>query len=133
MTCTCNPATSTYDYLLQRLLSNFYVAWCDKNEMGLLWTNENCHHSWGKKKLLSSFPDDMPAGQTPHTVMLFAHNTLVDAVQAGDRVTVTGIYRAIPIQVNPRMRNVRSAYRTHIDVVHFRKIDNKRLHDMEDG
>lgn len=32
----------------------------------------------------------MPAGQTPHTVVLFAHNDLVDAVQPGDRVTVTG-------------------------------------------
>lgn len=27
----------------------------------------------------------MPAGQTPHTVILFAHNDLVDAVQPGDR------------------------------------------------
>lgn len=41
----------------------------------------------------------MPAGQTPHTVVLFAHNDLVDAVHPGDRVTVTGIYRAIPMQV----------------------------------
>lgn len=82
---------------------------------------------------LQESPDDMPPGQTPHTVIMFSHNTLVDAVQAGDRVTVTGIYRAIPIQVNPRMRNVRSAYRTHIDVVHFRKIDDKRLRGMEEG
>lgn len=32
----------------------------------------------------------MPAGQTPHTVVLFAHNDLVDKVQPGDRVNVTG-------------------------------------------
>lgn len=75
----------------------------------------------------------MPPGQTPHTVILFAHNTLVDVVQAGDRVTVTGIYRAMPLQVNPRMRNVRAAYKTHIDVVHFRKLDSKRLHEQEEG
>ncbi|KAG8278343.1 DNA replication licensing factor, mcm4 component [Homalodisca vitripennis] len=75
----------------------------------------------------------MPAGQTPHTVVLFAHNDLVDAVHPGDRVTVTGIYRAMPLQVNPRMRNVRSVYRTHIDVVHFRKTDSKRLYEQEDG
>ena len=30
----------------------------------------------------------MPAGQTPHTVILFAHNDLVDAVQPGDRFVV---------------------------------------------
>ena len=29
--------------------------------------------------------DDMPPGQTPHTIMLFSHNDLVDAVQPGDR------------------------------------------------
>lgn len=32
----------------------------------------------------------MPPGQTPHTVVLFAHNDLVDKVQPGDRVNVTG-------------------------------------------
>ncbi|KAJ8935380.1 hypothetical protein NQ314_012791 [Rhamnusium bicolor] len=82
---------------------------------------------------LQESPDDMPAGQTPHTVVLFAHNDLVDAVHPGDRVTVTGIYRAQPIQVNPRMRNIRSVYKTHIDVLHFRKIDQKRLYEEEDG
>lgn len=31
------------------------------------------------------FLDDMPPGQTPHTVILYAHNDLVDSVQPGDR------------------------------------------------
>ena len=74
----------------------------------------------------------MPAGQTPHTVILYAHNDLVDKVQPGDRVGVTGIYRATPLRVNPRQRNVKSVYRTHIDVVHFRKLDLKRLHEASD-
>ncbi|XP_029417233.1 DNA replication licensing factor MCM4-like [Nannospalax galili] len=39
---------------------------------------------------LQESPEDMPAGQTPHTVVLFAHNDLVDKVQPGDRVNVTG-------------------------------------------
>ncbi|XP_017777636.1 PREDICTED: DNA replication licensing factor MCM4 [Nicrophorus vespilloides] len=82
---------------------------------------------------LQESPDDMPAGQTPHTVVLFAHNDLVDCVQPGDRVTVTGIYRAQPLQVNPKMRNVKSVYKTHIDVLHFRKIDSKRLYEEEAG
>ena len=73
----------------------------------------------------------MPAGQTPHTVMIFAHSDLVDKVQPGDRVTVTGIYRAVPMRANPRMRNVKSVYKTHIDVVHYRKHDSKRLSEEE--
>ena len=74
----------------------------------------------------------MPAGQTPHTVVVYAHNDLVDQVQPGDRVTVTGIYRAQPLRPNPRQRNVKSVYRTHIDVVHFRKLDQRRLYETDE-
>jgi DNA replication licensing factor MCM4 len=77
--------------------------------------------------------DDMPAGQTPHTVTLYAHGNVVESVQPGDRVTVTGIYRATPMRVNPRMRTVRSVYRTNVDVLHFRKTDVQRLHQQDDG
>ncbi len=90
---------------------------------------------WEKSKLFVNFwIDDMPAGQTPHTVVVFAHNDLVDKVQPGDRVYITGIYRAVPLRVNPIMRNVKAVYKTHIDVVHFRKIDVHRLrNEMERG
>ena len=76
---------------------------------------------------LQESPDDMPPGQTPHTVILYAHDDLVDCVQPGDRVFITGIYRAVPIRVNPKQRNIKSVYKTHIDVVHFRKSDADRL------
>jgi len=82
---------------------------------------------------LQESPDDMPAGQTPHTVMLFAHNDLVDQIQPGDRVTVTGIFRATPLRVNPRQQNVKAVYKTHIDVIHFRKVDSHRLREDTDG
>uniref|UniRef100_A0A915Q7V6 DNA replication licensing factor MCM4 n=1 Tax=Setaria digitata TaxID=48799 RepID=A0A915Q7V6_9BILA len=82
---------------------------------------------------LQESPDDMPAGQTPHTVTLLAHGDLVERIQPGDRVAVTGIYRAVPARVNPRMRNVNSIYRTSVDVLHFRKTDESRLHQIDDG
>jgi DNA replication licensing factor MCM4 len=82
---------------------------------------------------LQESQEDMAAGQTPHNILLFAYNDLVDKVQPGDRITITGIYRAIPIQENPRQRTVSSVYKTHIDVVHFRKLDKKRLYESEDG
>jgi len=77
----------------------------------------------------------MPAGQTPHTICVFAHNDLVDKVQPGDRITVTGIYRAAPLRMNPKMSNVLAVYKTNIDVIHYRKMDAKRLHETneEDG
>merc|ERR1719357_1760789 len=80
---------------------------------------------------LQESPDDMPAGQTPHTVILYVHGDLVDSVQPGDRVAVTGVYRAVPHRSNPKMRNLLSVYKTHIDVVHFRKTDQDRLHTCD--
>merc|ERR1719297_274052 len=102
-----------------------------------LCTNCNMNHTWvlvhnrskfSDKQMikLQESPDDMPAGQTPHTVVLYVHGELVDKVQPGDRVGVTGIYRAVPHRSNPKMRNLNSVYKTHIDVVHFRK-DTERL------
>uniref|UniRef100_A0A9L0TB00 DNA replication licensing factor MCM4 n=1 Tax=Equus caballus TaxID=9796 RepID=A0A9L0TB00_HORSE len=43
-----------------------------------------------------------------------------------------GIYRAVPIRVNPRVSNVKSVYKTHIDVIHYRKTDAKRLHGLDE-
>ncbi|KAI9544617.1 DNA replication licensing factor, mcm4 component [Dissostichus eleginoides] len=78
-------------------------------------------------------PDDMPAGQTPHTTIVYAHNDLVDEVQPGDRINITGVYRAVPMRANPRQSNVKSVYKTHIDAIHFRKTDEKRLHGVEEN
>ncbi|KAK0425006.1 hypothetical protein QR680_008976 [Steinernema hermaphroditum] len=82
---------------------------------------------------LQEIPGDMPAGQTPHTITLFAHGSLVENVQPGDRISVTGIYRAQAMRANPRQRNLNSVYRTNVDVLHFRKIDTSRLHQTGDG
>ncbi|XP_057714425.1 DNA replication licensing factor MCM4 [Corythoichthys intestinalis] len=77
-------------------------------------------------------PEDMPAGETPHTTVVYAHNDLVDKVQPGDRVNITGVYRAVPMRVNPLQSNVKAVYKTHIDAIHFRKTDEKRLHGLDD-
>ena len=90
-------------------------------------THEEPTIAIGSVLQLQESPDDMPPGQTPHTVIVYAHGDLVDAVQPGDRVAVTGIYRAVPLKANPRARNLKAVYKTHIDVVHFRKTDNRRL------
>lgn len=74
----------------------------------------------------------MPAGETPCTIALYVRDDLVDAIQPGDRVEVTGIYRAIPLRVNPKTRNVKSVYKTHIEVLHFRKSNAKRLYEVKD-
>lgn len=76
---------------------------------------------------LQETPDSVPAGQTPHSVSMCAYDDLVDLCKAGDRVEVTGIFRASPVRVNPRQRTMKSVYKTYIDIIHIQKVDKKRM------
>jgi DNA replication licensing factor MCM4 len=71
-------------------------------------------------------PGDTPEGETPSTVLLVGYEQLVDLVKPGDRVTVTGIYRAQPVRTNPYMRQYKSVYRTYIDVLSFTKAPGRQ-------
>ena len=47
----------------------------------------------------------------------------VDAIKPGDRVMVTGIFRALPVRVISRQRSLRSIFKTYVDVIHVAKDD----------
>ncbi|KAJ3753772.1 cell division control protein 54 [Lentinula raphanica] len=72
-------------------------------------------------------PDAVPDGQTPHTVSLTVYDELVDVSKPGDRVLVTGIFRSMPVRVNPRQRSLKSLFKTFIDVVHIKLGTDKGL------
>jgi len=80
---------------------------------------------------LQETPDAIPEGETPHTVSLYAYNELVDVERPGDRVSVTGIYRAVPVRYTSHLRTLRSLYKTYIDVLHYRKETNRLLLSKE--
>jgi DNA replication licensing factor MCM4 len=69
---------------------------------------------------LQETPDAVPDGQTPHTVSLSVYDELVDVSKPGDRVIVSGIFRSIPVRVNPRQRAMKSLFKTYLDVVHVK-------------
>jgi DNA replication licensing factor MCM4 len=71
---------------------------------------------------LQETPDEVPAGQTPASVITFCFDDLVDSVQPGDKVEVTGVLRAQPVRVHPKISKVKAVYKTYLDVIHFRKI-----------
>lgn len=58
---------------------------------------------------------------------LCVYDELVDLAKPGDRITVTGIFRSVPVRVNPRQRTVKSLFKTYIDVVHIQRGDGKHL------
>jgi DNA replication licensing factor MCM4 len=40
---------------------------------------------------------------------------------------ITGIFRGVPVRVNPRQRTIKALFRTYLDVVHIKRSDQKRL------
>ncbi|XXG51405.1 hypothetical protein AAC387_Pa02g5185 [Persea americana] len=76
---------------------------------------------------LQETPDEIPDGGTPHTVSLLMHDKLVDAGKPGDRVEVTGIYRAMSVRVGSTQRTVKSLFKTYIDCLHLKKTDKSRM------
>lgn len=76
---------------------------------------------------LQETPDNVPDGQTPHSVTLCAYDELVDVCKAGDRVEITGIFKTNGVRVNPRQRSVKNVFKTYVDAVHIQKVDKKRM------
>jgi len=66
-------------------------------------------------------PESIPEGETPHTIDIYCYNSLVDICKPGDRVEITGIYRAREYRQNSKRRAVEAVFRTYIDTVHIRK------------
>jgi DNA replication licensing factor MCM4 len=72
-------------------------------------------------------PDAIPEGETPHTVSMCVFDDLVDQAKPGDRVEVTGVYRAVPIRMSSTRRTLKSVYKTYLDIIHIRKDVGARL------
>ncbi|CAG8478631.1 6382_t:CDS:10, partial [Scutellospora calospora] len=76
---------------------------------------------------LQETPDNIPDGQTPHSVSVCLYDDLVDTARPGDKVELTAIYRSSPIRVHPRKRTIKALFKTYLDVVHIAKADQNRL------
>ena len=84
---------------------------------------------YGDKQIikLQETPDSIPAGETPHTIMVMCYDDLYDSVRPGDRVTVTGVCRAQGLRSQPNMRTEKAVLKTYIDVIHFEKTNSRRV------
>ncbi|KAJ0077005.1 hypothetical protein Patl1_36523 [Pistacia atlantica] len=96
-----------------------------KNSMTMV--HNRCRFADKQIVRLQETPDEIPEGGTPHTVSLLMHDKLVDAGKPGDRVEVTGIYRAMSVRVGPTQRTVKSLFKTYIDCLHIKKADRSRM------
>ncbi|KAG8364363.1 hypothetical protein BUALT_Bualt19G0121000 [Buddleja alternifolia] len=97
-----------------------------RNSMTLV--HNRCRFADKQVVRLQEMPDDIPEGGTPHTVSLLMHDRLVDSGKPGDRVEVTGIYRAMSVRIGQTQRTVKSIFKTYIDCLHIKKTDKSRMH-----
>jgi DNA replication licensing factor MCM4 len=66
---------------------------------------------------LQESPESVPEGETPQNVVICCYDDLVDSVRPGDRVEVTGIYRASPVTSLRGFKSLNAVYRTSIDAI----------------
>ena len=78
-----------------------------------------CHFANKQQIKMQETPDNIPEGETPHTVSMCVFDSLVDEAKPGDRVEVTGVCRAVPIRVAPNQRVLKAVYKTYVDVIHI--------------
>lgn len=78
-------------------------------------------------------PETIPDGETPHTIDVYMFDDLVDCCKPGDRVEITGIFRAKEHRPNSKRRTVDSVYRTYIDCTHIRKSSAGRMSVEDHG
>ena len=89
---------------------------------GFSLVHNRCYFSDKQMVRVQETPDEVPSGETPASIVIFAYDDLVDAVRPGDRVEVTGVFRAQARRVNPKITKVKSVYKTYVDSVHFRRV-----------
>merc|ERR1719408_922603 len=66
---------------------------------------------------LQETPELVPEGETPQNVVIYCFDNLVDQVRPGDRVEITGIYKAPPNRPIQRLKLCNSVYRTYLDAI----------------
>jgi DNA replication licensing factor MCM4 len=94
-------------------------ATCNSSAASFQLIHNRCIFADKQLVRLQETPDQVPAGQMPASVVTFCFDDLVDSVQPGDKVEVTGVLRAQPVRVHPRIRRVKSVYKTYVDVIHY--------------
>lgn len=66
---------------------------------------------------LQETPESIPEGETPQTILVYCYDDLVDYVRPGDRITVTGIFKAVATRERSRGNVVSSIYRSYVDAI----------------
>ncbi|CAL5229434.1 g12756 [Coccomyxa viridis] len=78
------------------------TAYPTRDENGHILTTEfgMCVYKNHQVITIQELPETAPPGQLPRSTEIYAEDDLVDACKPGDRVSVVGIYKAVPPRAN---------------------------------
>jgi DNA replication licensing factor MCM4 len=99
---------------------------CQQNNTMQMIYNRG-YYSDKQQVKIQETPDSVPEGQTPHTITVYAYGDLVDVAKPGDRVEITGVYRARHTRPSQKRSTQRAVYITFLDAIHFKKTDERRM------
>lgn len=95
--------------------------------------HNDCNFSDRQILRLQEKPELVPEGETPQSITVCCYDDLVDSVRPGDRVEVTGIFKAAPVQTISGRRSVSSVYRTYVDAIAITAEKKTRVEIDDDG
>eukprot|EP00668_Euglena_longa_P018469 GGOE01023047.1.p1 GENE.GGOE01023047.1~~GGOE01023047.1.p1 ORF type:complete len:848 (-),score=300.82 GGOE01023047.1:364-2577(-) len=76
---------------------------------------------------LQEAPEAVPEGETPSSITVTVFDNLVDFVLPGDRVVVTGIFKAAGVRTKSTSRVLRAVFKTYVDAIHISKVERAKI------
>ena len=73
----------------------------------------------------------VPEGETPSSITMTVFDNLVDFVLPGDRVVVTGIFKAAGVRTKSTSRVMKSVFKTYLDAIHVSKVERNKIMTSE--
>lgn len=74
---------------------------------------------------VQELPDNGAEGATPSTITVIAKSDLVDSLMPGDKATIIGILKAVPVRLSPVLKKIKSSFRVCIELLSS-KVLNRR-------
>jgi len=74
---------------------------------------------------IQELPETSEDGLVPSTITAIACSFLADHLIPGDRVKITGVFRAVPLKLNYIHSTIKSAFKTYVEMNSFEKISER--------
>ncbi|KAF7458398.1 DNA replication licensing factor mcm4 [Cryptosporidium felis] len=79
---------------------------------------------------IQELPDTIPPGETPHTIIGYVYDEMVDCCRPGDRIEFNGIVKVSGVRLIAKRRQLSSVFRTYIDILHVNKNNSSMLYSF---